>query len=154
MYLSSSLPLICLLGPPPAAAFFSSPTLLSSLSLICIYTIRLKCYTRSHKCTTVHDVVSVKLFISFRRMLFRLPSSSWWFSGLGVLFLSFLKASVPFFWTSLNEATTVFILGLRRFHRMSLTFLWGYASKFNPNSQRGFRTITGISRGGELLKVF
>lgn len=91
---------------------FSSPTFLTSLSLICIYTIRLSCYTRSHKCRSVDDVVSVKLFKSFRRMLFRLPSNLWWLSGLRVPFLSFLKASVPFFPDVPNEATMVFILGV------------------------------------------
>lgn len=46
---------------------------------------------------TVDDVVSVKPFISFKRMLFKLSSSSWWFAELYVLGLSFLKSLSPIF---------------------------------------------------------
>lgn len=62
---------------------------------ICIYIIDL--ITHTHTSAYCAWCGFCKPFISFKRMLFRLPLSPWWFAELYVLCLSFLKSLSPAF---------------------------------------------------------
>lgn len=96
----------CLRGLGPISLFFRSPSLNSGCICVVVFpssvlsaffsssffhhftlltSLNLHLYNQTKLLHTLAQVqplwFSVKLFISFRRMLFKLPSSSWWLSG-------------------------------------------------------------------------